>query len=142
MVSKGLGVTESSGLDGPTNEGVVRTYEAVWRPAFADEGYPGTEPRRVAIDGRLIITERSVLLIPPPPEAGARVPYEDVESIALRTNPAIGIANAIVIKSQCGRFDIFTFVRREGSRGLDPQTTPDVAAQLKDRVASLQGPSR
>jgi hypothetical protein len=142
LVSKGLGVTESSGLTTPSNEGDVRTFEAAWRPAFADEGYPGTEPRREAIDGKLVLTERSVLLIPPAPVAGTRIPYEGVESIALRISPATGMPHTIVIKSLCGRFDIFTFVRREGIHGLDPPTTSDVAAQLKNRVASFQGSSK
>jgi len=142
IVSKGLGVTESPELTTPTNEGDVRTYEAAWRPAFSDEGYPGTEPRRKPMEGKLVITERSVLLIPPAPAAGARIPYEGVQSIALRISTATGLPQTIVVKSMCGRFDLFTFIRREGIRGMDPQTTSDAATELKDRVASLQGASK
>jgi len=138
VTSRGIEVSESTELRMPTDEGDVRTYEAAWQSALAEEGYPKVEPRRLPVSGKLIVTERSVLLVPPPGTAGVRIPYEGVQNIEVRNISASGMPYTIIVNSACGRYDIFTYVRREGTSGLDPDATTAVAKRLKDSVALLR----
>jgi hypothetical protein len=137
----GDGLVATEWLDAaiPTDEGQVLIFEANWRPEFANEGYPQSERRENATtDGALIIGERSVTVVPPQPTVGVRIPYEAVLNIELQNSSAIGQPYIIIVKSVCGRFDIFSFVRRQGAIKLDPEATVMAAAQIKARVAAVK----
>jgi hypothetical protein len=77
-------------------------------------------------------------------EAGRRLwrhpgdAYEAVLNIEFQNSSAIGQPYFIIVKSVCGRFDIFSFVRRQRAIKLDPEATVMAVAQIKARVAAVK----
>jgi hypothetical protein len=137
FAGKGISVTESLEAAIPTNEGEVSTFEpAFWRPEFAREGYPQVEQARTPTEGTLAITNRSILLLPPPGTTSVRIPYELVQDVEARRSAVTGEPIAVIVRSCSGRFDIIAFARRQPNPP-DPEMTVAAAAQLKARVASF-----
>lgn len=135
FTSRGIEVTEPQEIAIPTIEGQVRTFEAtILRREFEGVGSARRESRMPKLTvGTLVITERSLLLVPPPDRAGLRIPYELVQTVEL--NPLN--AYSIIVNSCTGQFEIFNVL--QGQRDiLEPQTAAAAAAQLKDRVAEFQ----
>jgi len=134
---KGVAITESFESAIPTAEGDVRTFEpAYWRPEFEGEGYPRVERARTPVAGKLAITDRSLLLLPPPGTTSVRIPYELVIDVDVHRSSVTGAPRSMIVKSCFGRFDIFTFLQREPNTP-DPEATAAAADQLKARVAAF-----
>jgi hypothetical protein len=88
----------------------------------------------------LVVTERSILLLPPPNSAGVRIPYDVVLTVEIDRRFA-----AITVKSCTGRFDIFHFSKEMTNkqtndtwRTLDTGTAAAAAALIKARVGAFQ----
>ena len=133
---KGVAIAQSLESAVPTREGTVTTFEpAYWRPEFESEGYPQVERARTQVEGTLALTERAVVLLPPPGTTSVRIPYELVVEVSVKRNADTGEARSTVVKSCSGRYDIFTFRPRQPN-SADPDATT-VAADLKARVAAF-----
>ena len=131
----GIAVTEPVEIAIPTGEGVVQIFEWVtWQPEFEVRGYAKRERATdsSAAEGKFAVTERSVLLVPPPGTAGVRIPYEVVDGVELSpVNP-----HSMTVKSCWNRFDSFDF-RQRPANGFDPEAAAAAAARIKARVAAL-----
>jgi hypothetical protein len=138
FAGKGISVTESLESTIPTDEGEVRTFEpAYWRPEFAIDGYPRVERSKASTEGKLAITERSVLFVPPPGAIRVRVPFQLVQEVEERPGSVAGEARSMIVKSCSGRFDIVTFGHGSPEDPGDGSPTA-VVAQLKARVAAFR----
>lgn len=131
---KGIAVTEALETTVPTDEGEVQWFEPVfWEPAFEREGHPQLEILGTPIEGTLVITDRSILLAPPPGIAGVRIPYEIVVSAGLSpVNP-----HSLIVRTLCRRFDVFAFWQKQTDK-FDPEAAAVAATQLKARMAAFQ----
>jgi hypothetical protein len=134
---KGVTITQSLENKVPGTEGAVRTFEpAYWRPEFESEGYPQVERARTPVEGTLVLTDRSLLVIPPAGMTSLRIPYELVMDVSVNRGALDGAPRSTIVKSCSGRYDIFTF-RRQQPDGPDPEATAAAAALLKARVAAF-----
>jgi hypothetical protein len=136
LAERGVSVSESLESGAPANEGQAMMFApALWRPEFAQEGYPQVERTRTPVEGALAVGDRSVTFVPPPGAVSIRIPYELVRNVEVRGD-ASGTPVELVVGSCQGRFDIVTF-RRQGKP--DPLMTADAAAALRARVPALAG---
>jgi hypothetical protein len=133
LAAKGIEVTEPLEIAIPTNEGEVQTFEGtVWLLEYEGERYP---ERRLPViaEGTLVITELSVILVPPPHTAGVRIPYQAVVTVDL--NPVNRYSMNVI--SCTARFDTFNFWHRQTTKH-DPEAAATAVAKLKARVAAFQ----
>jgi len=133
-VDKGIAVTEPQETTIPADEGTPRRFAPVfWGLAYEREGHPQLEQARTSIEGVLVITDRSMIFVPPPGTAGVRIPYEIVVDAGLSpVNP-----QSLIVRTLCRRFDVFTFWQKHLDK-FDPQAAAAVATQLEARLAALQ----
>jgi hypothetical protein len=132
FIGRGIEVTAPVEIAIPTNEGKIQAFEATtWQFEFSGERYAQPEVRSPIAGGTLVITEQSVLLVPPPGAAGVRIPYQVVQSVEL--NPVV--PNSMIVNSCTGRHDVFTFWQRQTNKD-DPEAAAAAVAQLKARVAA------
>jgi hypothetical protein len=135
------GITVSEPLDVtiPTDEGTVEIFgPTFWRSAFSGEGYPQREPQRMPAEVTLALTERSILVVPPPGAAGVRIPYEAVLDVA----PSAKSSSVVIVTSVCGRFDIFTFILKQEQSQRSSEIAKAAITLLKARVAAAQTATR
>jgi hypothetical protein len=138
FAGKGISVSESLESSIPADEGEVRTFEPVyWRPEFAIDGYPQVERSRASTEGKLAITERSLLFVPPPGALRIRIPYQLVQDVEVRASTVPGAPRSLVVKSCSGRFDVVTFEQRPPEDPGEAMSAA-VVAQLKARVAAFR----
>lgn len=136
--NKGIAVTEQMGTLASPDEGTLTTVAlADWRYVSMFEIYPDAEWLRAPIEGTLAVTERSVLLLPPPGTAGVRIPFDLVEGVDAQTSDVIGEPSSVIVKSCFGRVDIFTLWQGE-PKAPDPEATAVAAAKMKERLATFQ----
>jgi hypothetical protein len=136
--NKGISVSESLEIRIPTSEGAVKTFEpASWRPEFTRDGYPEVERFRTPVEGRVAMSERSILLVPPPGAIMVRIPYELVQNVEIGKDAITGAPRSMIVKSCEGRFDIVTFWQLR-PKDPDPDATAVAAAQLEARVAAFR----
>lgn len=135
LKTKGITVTEPRVTTIPANEGEVVTFAAAyWRPESEDNNHSNVPQVRNATEGTLVITELSILMVPPTGTAGIRIPYEVVLNVELQQSPVTGEPRSTVVRSCFGRIDTFAFARRQEPIKLDPETTAASAAKIKARV--------
>ena len=134
---KGIAISESLETTIPTNEGDVKMFELVnWRLELASEGYPQAERSRTPTEGTLAISEKSVLLVPPPGAISVRIPYELVQGVEIRRSAVTNEPGSVIVRSCYGRFDIVTLWEGQQST-VDPDATTAAATQLKARLAAF-----
>ena len=133
FIDKGIAVTEPQETAIPTDEGTVQKFAPVfWGLAFEREGRPQLEQSRTPIEGTLVITDRSILFVPPPGTAGVRIPYEIVVSASLSpVNP-----HSLIVRTLCRRFDVFAFWQKQPDK-FDSEAAAVAVAQLKAHVATI-----
>jgi hypothetical protein len=147
FTDKGVAVTALVEAAVPTNEGEVQTFEGTfWRFEFEGDRTPklgqlgvGSERWGVGI-ATLAVTERSVLLLPPPNNARVRIPYDVVLTVEIDRRFA-----AITVKSCTGRFDIFHVTQEVTNKQTnatwrtgDTETAAAAAALIKARVVAFR----
>jgi hypothetical protein len=91
----------------------------------------------LAAQGARAVTDRSLLLTPPPGTTSVRIPYELVIGAEVDRSPATGEPRAMIVRSCLGRFDIFTFLHQQAGK-VDLDATSAAAARLKERVTAFQ----
>jgi hypothetical protein len=148
---KGIAVAELQGVAIPIDEGEVEMYEsALWRSELEFEvavnalGYRSPAGPFIDVErregasaaGTLVITERSVLLVPSSGIAGVRIPYTVVLHVEYDTDSPK--PPSMSVKSLCGRLDVFRFMDRTAQHKLDREATTAAGTRLKMRVAAFQ----
>ena len=136
FAAKGIAAVESIDIPIPANEREAQRFEAVlwWGPAFERAGSPHQlEQSGTPAKGTLVVTDKSLYLVPPPGTAGVLIPYEVVKAVDLSPiNP-----HSLIVRTLCHRFDIFAFWQRQADK-FDPEAAAVAATQLKARVAAYQ----
>jgi hypothetical protein len=155
FANKGVAVTPQTESTIPVDEGEVHTFEPTfWRMTSTSEDYPEAERPDATIVGKLVITERSVIFVPPPARTGVRIPREVVLSVELRKWPLAGPSaderRSIIVRSCIERseilerypiferYDIFTIREMHDPSRVNSSATAAAVAQLKARAGVRQ----
>ncbi|MBK7590014.1 MAG: hypothetical protein IPI27_01385 [Betaproteobacteria bacterium] len=84
LANRDIAVTERVEIAIPTDEGEVLIFQvADWQPEFEGEGYPERKRAWKPTRGTLAVTDRSIIMMPPPDLVGVRVPYEIVLEVEI-----------------------------------------------------------
>ena len=131
---KNIEVTEPSGIAIPADEGRVATFApAYWQPQFESEG--SSRAGRPAEPGTLVVTDRSVLFVPPPGAQGVRVPLAGIQAVQLQRDSSAA-PRQLTVESCFGRLDRFVFGQRQHPDRLDAEATAAAGAEIRARVAT------
>jgi hypothetical protein len=135
--SKAIAITEQKDMAVPPEEGNVAVFQpAYWQSEFvADVAAKGARPGEDQA-GAFVLTEKSLLFVPPPGAEGVRIPIEAVVDVQTQTSAATGAARQVTVESCFGRLDRFVFGQKRDPRRLDSEATTAAAADLKARVAA------
>ena len=86
--------------------------------------------------GAVVITDKSLVYVPPPGMEGLRVPLAAVVEVQTQMSSTTGAPRQVTVESCFGRLDRFVFGQKLQPRRLDSETTTAVAVELKARVAA------
>ncbi|MBK6337838.1 MAG: hypothetical protein IPG28_14330 [Betaproteobacteria bacterium] len=134
LANRDIAVTERVEIAIPTDEGEVLIFQvADWQPEFEGEGYPERKRAWKPTRGTLAVTDRSIIMMPPPDLVGVRVPYEIVLEVEIDpVNP-----HRLIVSSCFGRYDIFSFWHEQQDT-FDPEAAAAVGARVKVRAVAIR----
>ena len=131
----------------PADEGQVSTFEpAEWHVEGTLLGpewpltrtllgeFNGQDPT-APIAGTLVVTERSIVFVPPLGVRGVHIPFVTVLDTPYRYN-LMGEPRAVVIESCGGRLDVFTLGQEHDPHKPDPEATAKAGGQIDARFGA------
>jgi hypothetical protein len=135
LTAKGIKVTEPVDATISFGEGAIGNFGQVfWRSEVEGDSHPERERFRVPTEVVLAIRAQSIAFVPPSGLAGVRIPYEVILEVK---PPSLNLNSVVIIKSVCGRHDIFTFWQQHPN-AVDPKAAARAVTEIKANVAAFR----